>query len=61
MVVGYLTVVFADHVTEKAAHDLVDQFASDIIAHGAVDAVKCDTGVMGEEEQDSFWREAQEQ
>ena len=56
--VGYLTVVFADHVTAEAAHHFTDEIAGEAISYEAVDAVKCDVGVLNDGTKEAFWREA---
>ena len=61
MVVGYLTVVFADHVTEHAARHLTNEIASEAFSYGAVEAVKCDVGILSGEQEIEFWDEPVEQ
>ena len=56
--VGYLTVVFADDVTPKAARHFVDEIAGEALSYGAVDAVKCDVGILDGEREIEFWDEA---
>lgn len=58
--VGYLTIVFADDVTAKTAKHLVDEIAGEAISYGAVDAVKCDVGILDGEAEIEFWAEAQQ-
>lgn len=58
MKVAYLTVVFSDDVSAKAAKHLTDEIASEALTYEAVDAVKCDVGEFGQPEIDAFWREA---
>ena len=57
MVVGYLTVVFQDHVTPDAARHLTNEIASEAFSYGAVEAVKCDVGILSGEQEIDFWDE----
>lgn len=50
MVVGYLTIALGENVSAKAARHIVDEIASCAINMSAVDAVKCDVGILGDDE-----------
>ena len=60
MVVGYLTLALHKNVSPDSAREFVDDIASYALNLGAVDAVKCDVGVLGENDEQEFWREAAE-
>lgn len=60
MIVGYLTIALHDSVSPDAARQFVDDIASYAINLSAVDAVKCDVGVLDGGGEDDFWREASE-
>lgn len=57
MRVGYLTVVFDDQVSDKAAHHLVNEIADVVLSFPAVDACKCDVGNLDGNQEIEFWGE----
>lgn len=60
MIVGYLTIALGENVSANAARHVVDEIAGYAINLSAVDAVKCDVGVLDGGDERAFWREADE-
>ena len=54
--VGYLTVVYDDTLSEKAARHITNEAADMVLSLPAVDAVKCDIGVLDGGTEKEFWR-----
>jgi len=56
--VGYLTLVFTNDVGNGHARIIIDEIADFATAYSFVDAVKCDVGILGAEDEEKFWQEA---
>ena len=60
MIVGYLTLALQEGVNNTDARNVIDRIASYAISHEAVDAVKCDVGILGADDEAAFWSEAEQ-
>ena len=58
--VGYLTIAFCDGISTQEARNLINNLADEALSYQAVDAVKCDIGVLDGGTEAEFWAEAHE-